>query len=123
VRVRDLGSVVSGTPDRTQLIVGKGQGCGDDRVSLQLGANILTVPARCRGRARGRRHVAAGRPDADQDLRSRRVRRGAIANARDAILIGGFLAVLILFAFLRDFRLTLVAGEHACRSPVLARFS
>ncbi len=45
----------------------------------------------------------------------------AIANTRDAILIGGFLAVLVLLFFLRDLRLTMVA---ACTLPltVLATF-
>ena len=36
--------------------------------------------------------------------------RGAIASVRDAILLGGFLAVVILLLFLRDWRLTLVAS-------------
>src|SRR6185312_1173323 len=36
--------------------------------------------------------------------------RASIANVRDAILIGGFLAVVILLLFLRDWRLTLIAA-------------
>src|SRR6185369_6859014 len=36
--------------------------------------------------------------------------RSAIANVRDAILIGGFLAVIVLIVFLRDLRLTLIAA-------------
>ena len=36
--------------------------------------------------------------------------RASIANVRDAILIGGVLAVIILLLFLRDWRLTLVAA-------------
>ena len=34
----------------------------------------------------------------------------AIANVRDAILIGSVLAVIVLLVFLRDWRLTLVAA-------------
>ncbi len=34
----------------------------------------------------------------------------AIANVRDAILVGGLLAVIVLLIFLRDWRLTLVAS-------------
>ena len=34
----------------------------------------------------------------------------AIANVRDAILIGGALAVLVLLFFLRDWRVTLIAA-------------
>ena len=32
---------------------------------------------------------------------------------RDAILIGGFLAIVVLIVFLRDLRLTLIAARHA----------
>ena len=34
----------------------------------------------------------------------------SIASVRDAILIGGFLAVVVLIVFLRDLRLTLIAA-------------
>ena len=43
-------------------------------------------------------------------LRPRRVRERAIASVRDAILIGGVLAIVVLLAFLRDWRLTLIAA-------------
>jgi multidrug efflux pump subunit AcrB len=36
--------------------------------------------------------------------------RGAVASVRDAILIGGLLAVLVLVAFLRDLRVTAIAA-------------
>jgi len=36
--------------------------------------------------------------------------RNAVANVRDAILIGGLLAVLVLVAFLRDWRVTAIAA-------------
>ncbi len=41
--------------------------------------------------------------------------RAAIANVRDAILIGGLLAVIILLLFLRDWRLTLDCRQSRCR--------
>jgi multidrug efflux pump subunit AcrB len=36
--------------------------------------------------------------------------KGAVANVRDAILIGGLLAVFVLIAFLRDWRVTFIAA-------------
>ena len=45
-----------------------------------------------------------------QGLRPRRIRRDAIASVRDAILIGGLLAIVVLIVFLRNFRLTLIAA-------------
>jgi CzcA family heavy metal efflux pump len=111
VRVRDLGSVVSGTPDRTQLIVGEGKDAATIAVSLQLGANILTVRQGVED-ALGAvvKSLPAGLTLTKTYDLAEFVAQ-AIANARDAILIGGFLAVLILFWFLRDFRLTLVAAS------------
>ena len=111
VRVRDLGTVVSGTPDRTQLIVGKGKDAATIAVSLQLGANILTVR---QGVEDALAAVVKSLPAGLTLTRTYDLAEfvaQAIANARDAILIGGVLAVLILFAFLRDFRLTLVAAS------------
>ena len=111
VRVRDLGSVVNGTPDRTQLIVGKGKDAATIAVSQQLGANILTVR---RGVEEALAAVVKSLPAGLTLTKTYDLAEfvaEAIASARDAILIGGILAVLILFAFLRDFRLTLVAAS------------
>ena len=121
VRVRDIATVVPGTPDRTELIVSQGKDAATIAVSQQIGANILTV-------RRGVEDALAGAVKAlpsglsltkTYDLAA--FVEAAIGNARDAILIGGFLAVLVLLVFLRDIRLTLIA---ACTLPltVLATF-
>src|SRR6185436_18700129 len=111
VRVRDLGTVVNGTPDRTLLIVSEGKDAATIAVSQQLGANILTVR---QGVEDALAAVVKSLPAGLTLTKTYDLAEfvaEAIANARDAILIGGFLAVLILFAFLRDFRLTLVAAS------------
>jgi CzcA family heavy metal efflux pump len=121
LRVRDVATVVPGAPDRTQLIVSEGKDAATIAVSQQLGANILSV----------RRGVEAALGDIVKSLPAglrltktydlAEFVEAAIANTRDAILIGGFLAVLVLLFFLRDLRLTIVA---ACTLPltVLATF-
>jgi CzcA family heavy metal efflux pump len=110
IRVADVAAVRSGAPDRTSLISGDGHVAANISISQQVGANILDV--------------RAGVESALQDL-ARALPAGlhitktydlaefvatAIANVRDAILVGGLLAVIVLLVFLRDWRLTLVAS-------------
>src|SRR4051812_31243905 len=110
VRVSDVGTVTAGSPDRTLLVTGNGRDAISISISQQIGANILSVKQ--------------GVDDALTTL-SRSLPSGihltkvydlaefvsaAIANVRDAILIGGFLAVVVLMVFLRNVRLTLVAA-------------
>ncbi len=121
LRVRDVASVSPGAPDRTQLIVSGGRDAATVAVSQQLGANILLV----------RRGVEAALTDIVKSLPAgltltktydlAEFVEEAIANTRDAILIGGVLAIMVLLVFLRDLRLTIVA---ACTLPltVLATF-
>jgi CzcA family heavy metal efflux pump len=111
VRVRDLATVVSGAPDRTMLVVGASGDAATITVSQQLGANILTVRAGLEAAlAELRTSLPAGLTlTKTYDLAE--FVENAIANVRDAILIGGVLAVLVLLLFLRNWRLTLVAAS------------
>ena len=115
MRVRDIGTVRQGAPDRTSLIAGQGGNATAISVSQQVGANILSV--------------RQGLEDALEQLKSalpsglRLVKtydlaefvQSAIANVRDAILIGAGLAVIVLLVFLRNWRLTAIA---ACTLPL-----
>ncbi len=111
LRVRDIGTVRQGAPDRTSLIAGQGGNTTAISVSQQVGANVLTV--------------RTGLEDALEQLKSalpsglRLVKtydlaefvQSAIGNVRDAILIGAALAVIVLLAFLRNWRLTAIAAS------------
>ena len=111
VRVRDVANVFSGAPDRTMLVVGAGQPAAAISVSQQIGANILTV----------REDVERTLSDLAKTLPAGLTLTktydlaafvaDAISNIRDAILVGGLLAVLVLLLFLRDWRLTAVAAS------------
>jgi CzcA family heavy metal efflux pump len=110
IRVRDLGTVVPGSPDRTVLITGNGRDAVSISIAQQLGANILAV----------KQGVDAALADLARTLPAGiRITRvydlaefvsEAIVSVRDAILIGGFLAVIVLIVFLRNVRLTLIAA-------------
>ena len=100
-----------GAPDRTLLITGNGRDAVSISISQQIGANILDLQARRRRRAGGarRKTLPAGLTITKvYDLAE--FVAIAIANVRDAILIGGLLAVVVLLVFLRDWRLTLIAA-------------
>ncbi len=110
VRVSDLGRVTPGSPDRTMLVTGNGRDAVVISIAQQIGANILSVKA-------GVDDVLAGLSGVlPAGIRITKVYdlaefvEESIANVRDAILIGGLLAVVVLLVFLRDWRLTLIAA-------------
>ena len=110
VRVGDLGDVVMGAPDRTSLITANGRDAAVINVSQQVGSNVLDVKA---GVEQALADLAQTLPSG---LRVTKVYdlaefvADAIASVRDAVVIGGLLAVIILFLFLRDWRITAVAA-------------
>ena len=111
LRVADIATVAPGAPDRTRLVVGQGGNATLIAISQQVGANILTI--------------RTGIEDVLQQLKTS-LPKGlrliktydlaefvstAIDNVRDAIIVGGVLAILVLLVFLRDVRLTIVAAS------------
>ena len=116
LRVSDVATVRTGAPDRTSLIVGQGGNAIAISVSQQVGANILTVRQGLEDAAhRARKPRCPPACGWSRRTTSPSSSQSAIANVRDAILIGGGLAVLVLLLFLRNWRLTLVA---ACTLPL-----
>jgi CzcA family heavy metal efflux pump len=110
IRVADVGRVESGAPDRTSLISGDGKVAANISVSQQIGANILEVRA---GIENVLGQLAAALPAGLKMSKTYDLAEfvaTAIANVRDAILIGSVLAVIVLLVFLRDWRLTIVAS-------------
>jgi CzcA family heavy metal efflux pump len=110
VRVSDVARVFPGAPDRTALVTGNGREAAVVSISQQPGASILAVKDGI-DRMLGdlKRTLPSGlRLSKVYDLAE--LVATAIANVRDAILIGGALAVLVLLFFLRDWRVTLIAS-------------
>ncbi|HVT58168.1 MAG TPA: efflux RND transporter permease subunit [Thermoanaerobaculia bacterium] len=111
IRVADVATVFPGAPDRTLLAAGNGRDAALINISQQVGTDILAVK---QGVDRALATDVA--PSLPSGLRISKVYdladfvSSAIANVRDAILIGGALAVLVLIAFLGDWRMTLVSA-------------
>jgi CzcA family heavy metal efflux pump len=110
VRISDLGTVFPGAPDRTLLVTGNGRDAVSISVSQQIGANILRLKAGIDQTLEELSHAlpAGLRVTKVYDLAE--FVAAAIASVRDAILIGGLLAIGVLLLFLRDLRLTLIAA-------------
>jgi CzcA family heavy metal efflux pump len=110
IRVGDLGAVVPGSPDRTLLVTGNGRDAISISISQQIGASILQL----------KQGVDAALADLTQTLPAgititkvydlAEFVSDAITSVRDAILIGGFLAIVVLIVFLRNVRLTAIAA-------------
>jgi len=110
LRVSDVADVFPGSPDRVTLVTGNGKPAALLNVSQQIGSNILAVRQGVEERLK---ELAKTLPAGLQiskvyDLAG--FVADAMGSVRDAIIIGGLLAVAVLFVFLRDWRVTLVAA-------------
>ncbi|HEX4963892.1 MAG TPA: efflux RND transporter permease subunit [Thermoanaerobaculia bacterium] len=110
VRVADVAQVFPGAPDRTSLVTGNGRDAAVVSVSQQPGASILAVRAGIEQTLAGLAHTLPSGLRLSKVYDLAEFVATAIANVRDAILIGGVLAVLVLLLFLRDLRVTLIAA-------------
>jgi CzcA family heavy metal efflux pump len=110
IHVGDLGDVVPGSPDRTLLVTGNGRDAVSISISQQIGANILAVKQGVDTALSSLRTALPSGIHITKVYDLAEFVADAIANVRDAILIGGFLAVVVLLVFLRNIRLTLIAA-------------
>jgi CzcA family heavy metal efflux pump len=106
----DIAEVREGVVDRTTLISGNGRPAALVNVARQIRGNILEVTDGVWAALRAYRPALppAVRLQVVYDLAE--FVRNAVASVRDAIVIGGLLAVLVLIAFLRDWRVTAIAA-------------
>jgi CzcA family heavy metal efflux pump len=108
--VGDLAEVREGVIDRTTLISGNGEPAALLNVARQIRGNILEVADGAWAA------LKQYRPSLPPSVKLQVVYdlaefvRSAVASVRDAILIGGLLAVLVLVVFLRDWRVTAIAA-------------
>jgi CzcA family heavy metal efflux pump len=110
IRVRDLGRVVISHADRNVAIHSNGKQAVAVTIFRRLGGNALAISGKLESvLADARRSAPPGVEIVsvyDQGL----LVQTAIANVRDAIIVGGFFSVLVLLAFLKSIRATLLAS-------------
>src|SRR6185369_9535748 len=110
VRLKDVATIKEGTADRRTLVTGNGKPAAIVNVTRQIGGNIITVSQQVKDIAfRGKNLIPATlHLSTVYDLAE--FVQESMASVRDAILIGSLLAVVILFIFLRNWRITIVAA-------------
>jgi CzcA family heavy metal efflux pump len=120
IRLRDLGRVAIGHEDRTMAIRANGKDAVALTVFRRLGGNALSVSNALREvLADAAKSAPPGvriEPVYDQGV----LVRTAIANVRDAIVIGGFMSVLVLILFLKSIRATAIAALSIPLSLVIS---
>lgn len=110
VRVADLGHVAYGMDDLFQIFTGDGRPAALINVSRQLNGNVLTVE---RGVAAVMDSIRPQLPRGAQlelVYNQAALVRESVGSVRDAMLLGGFFAVLVLLVFLGNWRVTLAAA-------------
>ncbi|PYQ50670.1 MAG: AcrB/AcrD/AcrF family protein [Acidobacteria bacterium] len=110
VRVSDLGDVFPGAPDRVTLVTGNGKPAAIVSISQQVGANILDVRDGVEATLGGLTSSLPSGLHISKVYDLAGFVADAMASVRDAIIIGGVLAIIVLFVFLRSWRITLVAA-------------
>ena len=110
LRVADLGTVSYGAEDLFQIVAGNGRPAALVNVARQPNGNTLRLQAAVRAAVDSIRPLlpAGVRLDAVYDQAA--LVRESIGSVRDAMLIGGALAVLVLLAFLGEWRTTIAAS-------------
>lgn len=110
IRVADLGTVTRGSPDRTLLVTGNGRDAVSISISQQIGANILNLKSGVDEVMAGLTKVLPSGITVTRVYDLAEFVAESIVSVRDAILIGGLLAIVVLLVFLRDWRLTAIAA-------------
>ncbi len=110
IYVRDVAQVREGVTDPTLLVAGDGKPAALISVARQIHGNIIDVVDGARAAIQG---YSASLPPTVRwkvvyDLAE--FVKSAVYNVRDAIIIGALLAILVLMAFLRDWRITFIAA-------------
>lgn len=110
VRVRDLGSVSYGAQDQFEIATGDGRPAALINVSRQPNGNMLRVERAVNATIDSLKPVLPAGVQLESVYDQPRLVRDSIASIRDAMLIGGVLAILVLGAFLGRIKITLVAA-------------
>ena len=110
VRLKDIATVRQGVQDRKVLVTGNGRPAAVINVTRQIGGNIVTIADQVKALAFESRNVIPSTLTLSVVYDLAEFVKESIASVRDAVMLGGFLAVAILFIFLRQIRITVVAA-------------
>jgi CzcA family heavy metal efflux pump len=110
VRLKDVAIVREGTADRRTLVTGNGRPAAVINVTRQIGGNINSVSQQVKEIAFHSQNLIPASLHISTVYDLAEFVQESMASVRDAIIIGSLLAVVVLFTFLRNARITLVAA-------------
>jgi CzcA family heavy metal efflux pump len=110
VRLKDIATVREGTADRRTLVTGNGKPAAIVNVTRQIGGNIISVSQQVKEIAFHAKNLIPPTLHLSTVYDLAEFVQESMGSVRDAILIGSFLAVVVLFVFLRNARITIVAA-------------
>ena len=110
VRLRDVATVQPGTADRKLLVTGNGRPAAVINVTRQIGGNIIDVSEQVKDVAFNSKNLIPPTLHLSVVYDLAEFVKEAMGSVRDAILIGALLAIVVLFVFLRNARITLAAA-------------
>ncbi|MGA9993819.1 MAG: efflux RND transporter permease subunit, partial [Pyrinomonadaceae bacterium] len=122
VHIGDVAEVKYGAEDRTSIFTGGGVNATIISVTRQIGGNTIEIADEVD------QAMQELQPQLPRGVKVERVYNQAslvhdsIANVRDAILIGGLLAVIVLLGFLGHLRITLIAATTIPLTVVITFF-
>ena len=110
VRLKEIATIGEGIEDRKTLVTGNGRPAAIVNITRQLGGNIITVANQVKDLAFHSSNVIPSTLHLSTVYDLAEFVQESIASVRDAVLIGGLLAVVVLFVFLRQARITIAAA-------------
>lgn len=110
IRVGDLGTVRYGAEDQFQLITGDGRPAALINIARQPNGNALRIDDEVRAALDSVRPLLPAGAELKQVYNQATLVRESMKSVRDAMLVGGALAVLILFLFLGRWNTTFAAS-------------
>jgi CzcA family heavy metal efflux pump len=110
IKVGDLGTVRYGAEDQFQLITGDGQPAALINIARQPNGNALRIDDEVRAALDSVRPLLPAGAELKQVYNQATLVRESMKSVRDAMLVGGALAVLILFLFLGRWNTTFAAS-------------
>jgi multidrug efflux pump subunit AcrB len=120
IRLRDVGRVVISHEDRTMAVRSGGQDAVTLTVFRKLGGSALAISRELETALAEAQKTAPPGVEITSVYDQGQLVRTAIDNVRDAMLIGGAMSVLVLLAFLKSVRATLIAALSIPLSLVIS---
>ena len=110
LRVRDIATVEVGTEDHVRIVAGDGQPAALLNITRQVGGNTVAIADSIENAAKAIRKTLPKGITLKAVYDQASLVRDATTSVRDAMLIGAALAVIILFIFLRRWKITAISA-------------